>query len=242
MLVCRWVCAILWIALLSTRVFGDDDQRNEVLHGWGAWIDPDGDCTAEDTDSGLVIRVPGSPHDLSSELGRMNAPRVLQEIDGDFIAQVYVEATQRPAGESLIGARTPYNGSGLLLYFDDDHYVRLERAAVLRDGQTFSYVGFERRYKGEVDFHHNVELGDKPVYLRLELRSGQVFGSVSTSGTRWTPLEPFAVPVDKRAKAKIGLAAINSASLPFTAEFKELAIYKKVEAGRKAAEAQPERP
>src|SRR5262249_36323812 len=71
-----------------------------TLRDWGSAVDPDGDCTFTIKPNALTIAVPGSDHVLGVERGRMNAPRVLREITGDFIAQV------RVAGDFPAGART----------------------------------------------------------------------------------------------------------------------------------------
>ena len=59
-------------------------EDHDIIEGWGRPVDPDGDCAFNVDNDGMTIRVPGTPHDLSIELNRMNAPRVLQDVDGRF--------------------------------------------------------------------------------------------------------------------------------------------------------------
>ena len=222
----RWLITPILIALLNSPLSAQEDPAAKSLEGWGTLVDPDEDCSAEATEDGLTIRVPGSPHDLSAEIKMMNAPRVLQEIEGDFIAQVRVLATHNPAGESLIPGRAPYHGAGLLLFGDKNNYIRLERGALLRDGEVKSLVSFERRNNGEASNHGVLGLGDEAVYLRLERRSGKTYGAVSGDGVRWTSFPPF--DAVKGEKMKFGIAAINSCAFPFTAQFEKLEVFNKI--------------
>ena len=58
-------------------------------------IDPDGDCTIDLKDGRLTIRVPGRPHGLDAEVDKLNSPRVLREIEGDFIADLKVDGAHQ---------------------------------------------------------------------------------------------------------------------------------------------------
>jgi len=74
---------ILWVLALSLA--GPTQDRNpRILKGWGEADDPDGDCKITLRDSEVTISVPGTLHDLSAELGKINAPRILRDIEGDF--------------------------------------------------------------------------------------------------------------------------------------------------------------
>jgi hypothetical protein len=70
-----------------------------TLRGWGATIDPDGDCKFGLGGNRLTITVPGTDHGLGVERGQMNAARVLKEIEGDFIIQVRVSGNFPKGGE-----------------------------------------------------------------------------------------------------------------------------------------------
>ena len=229
----QWLSTLALILVLPAFLPAQDEPAAQLVEGWGTLVDPDGDCGAELTDEGLTIRVPGSAHDLSVEIKRMNAPRVVQDIEGDFIAQVRVHATHSPAGESVIPGRLAYNGAGLLLFGDKNNYVRLERGAILRDGEIKPYISFERRSGGEASNHGAVGVGDEAVYVRLERRAGKTYGAVSTDGARWTWFPPF--DEVKGDKLQLGVAAINSCALPFTAQFEKLALFKEATTGKKAA-------
>jgi RNA polymerase sigma factor (sigma-70 family) len=94
-----------------------------TLYGWGHVIDPDGDCnfTVESNrlTNRLKIGVPGTDHGLGVERGQMNAPRVLQEIEGDFIIQVRVSGDFPKGAKSVVEGRRPFFGAGILVYVSD---------------------------------------------------------------------------------------------------------------------------
>src|SRR5262249_54041652 len=97
----------------------DGETKPRKIMGWGTVVDPDGDCNVKGEGSKLTITVPGTLHDLfprqADPKKRNNAPRVVQEIKGDFMVTVKVSADWKP-GDRLRGAITaPYHGAGLLL-------------------------------------------------------------------------------------------------------------------------------
>ena len=62
--------------------------------------------------------MPGTDHALCVEQNRMNAPRVLRPIEGDFIAQVRVAGDFPGASKSVVPTRQAFHGAGLLLWQD----------------------------------------------------------------------------------------------------------------------------
>ena len=193
-----------------------------TLPGWGQTFNPDGDCTIALEENGLTIRLPGTPHDLTAELGRVNAPRVLQEVEGDFVAQVKVCGTLRPTAPASVPGHIPYQAGGLLLWADNRNYVRLERAALQRDGAVRPVAAFELRWKGELAGARSSEVPDRDTYLRLERRGSQLLGAVGTDGRQWTPLEPLEAELP--AKVRVGVAAVNAARQPLSIRFEEFQV------------------
>lgn len=219
---------VAMIAVLFTCLTAASDDKAPALRtfeGWGTMVDPDGDCKAELDGKSLVVEAPAKAHDLSVELERMNAPRVVQDVSGDFIVQVTVAADLQPTGPSTILLRTPYNGAGLLLYDDEDSYIRLERAAIERDGKVISYVNFEIRDNGQHDYRAapiNIE-GDW--HMRLERHGDKIQALISPDGYRWLPLAPFTMTAPKTSK--VGVAVCSSSSIPFSASFTDLQLFKR---------------
>src|SRR5688572_12202107 len=91
-----------------------------ALEGWGELVDPDGDCGARVNDerSRLVIDVPGKLHDLWPDpRGSVNAPRVMQQADGDVTVRVTAagEVTAKD-GTGVAADKRPFRAASLLLW------------------------------------------------------------------------------------------------------------------------------
>jgi regulation of enolase protein 1 (concanavalin A-like superfamily) len=186
--------------------------------GWGAPIDPNGDCTFDlDSRAGkLRILVPGKPHILSAELGSMSAPRLLRDVQGDFDARVTIAGVFHPAGKPTVKEYAPYHGAGILIWQDDDNYVRLEIAADLEHGKPRPYANFELRKNGALASSKGLKIADNSTHLRLMRRGDEIFASFGPDGMRWTSFAQLTVKLNDRLK--VGVAAINSATKPLFAE------------------------
>ena len=218
------VFAVLAGNLLCSTV----ESQERKIKLWGVVTDPDGNCEFKADGKKLSIIAPGPAHDLSAELNRMNAPRVLRKVKGDFVAVVRVLGDFAP-GKATIPERTAYNGAGLLIMADDRTYVRLERATLARSGQAEHYANFELRKDGEVERIGSpddcVIDPEKETYLRIERRGNKILGSVTQEPGKWDEME--AKTVDLPDELWIGVAAINASTRPFAARFESLSIVSK---------------
>ena len=181
---------------------------------WGTPIDPDGDCKFEIDKTGneIKIAIPGTPHVLSAELGRRNAPRLLRPVRGDFDVVVSVTGVSRPSGRATMKEYAPYHGAGILLWQDEGNYVRLEIAADVHRGKPRSYANFELRKAGSLAVSRGLEIKDGSTRLRLERRGSEVRAAFGPDGVRWTWFAPLAVDFDDGLR--VGIVAINSATKP----------------------------
>jgi hypothetical protein len=181
---------------------------------WGTPIDPDGDCMFEIDKTGneIKIAIPGTPHVLSAELGRRNAPRLLRPVRGDFDVVVSVTGVSRPPGRATMKEYAPYHGAGILLWQDEGNYVRLEIAADVHRGKPRSYANFELRNGGSLAFSRGLEIKDGSTRLRLERRGSEVRAAFGPDGGRWTWFAPLTVDFDDGLR--VGIVAINSATKP----------------------------
>jgi regulation of enolase protein 1 (concanavalin A-like superfamily) len=190
-------------------------------------IDPDGDCDVvlNREVNRATILVPGTAHLLSAELGRMNAPRILGDIQGDFAIRLQVMGTSHPGGKATTSQYAPYHGAGILLWQDPENYVRLEIAADLRKGKVFPYANFELRQAGSLAVSRGLKIEDGSSHLRLERHGNEIRGAFSPDGDHWTLFSPMIV--DFKDRLKVGVVAVNSASKPLKAGFEELQITRK---------------
>jgi serine/threonine protein kinase/regulation of enolase protein 1 (concanavalin A-like superfamily) len=195
-----------------------------TLANWGDVTDPDEDCQVlmDKEMQRAAIAVPGTAHLLSAEQGRMNAPRVLRDITGDFEVRVRVTGTSHPGGTATTTRYNPYHGAGILVWQDPENYVRLEIAADLRKGKVFSYANFELRQAGRLAVSWGLKIVDGSSYLRLERRGDVIRGSFSPDGDHWTPFSPMIV--DLKDSLKVGVLAVNSASKPLKAGFADFRV------------------
>ena len=187
-------------------------------------VDPNGDCTIhlDREEKRATISVPGTAHLLSADLGRVNAPRILRDIRGDFEVRVKVTGTSHPGGRKTTTQYAPYHGAGILLWQDRSNYVRLELASEIRKGKVFSYANFELRQDGLLVTSRGLEIVDGANYLRLRRRGNEIHGAFSLDGDHWTPLTPIVAKLEERVE--IGIVAVNSSSRPLKAEFEGFAV------------------
>lgn len=220
-----WLLCFVVIAASSGPALGDDGKPYGTIAGWGEMIDPDRDCLFAVGADQVGIQIPGTSHDLSAELNRTNAPRVLQPVEGDFEIEVRVAGTLTP-DRPLVATRTAYSGAGLLLMRDEANYIRLERAALRRGGMVRHYLNFEQRQDGNLRRFGRVDdyelTGNEAVTLKLTVENRTVIGWVRTGDTAWHRLGEKTV--DQSGMPLGGIAAINVTNTPLIVEFHDFRI------------------
>jgi RNA polymerase sigma factor (sigma-70 family) len=209
---------------------GSAQAARLTLGGWGTAIDPDGDCAFTAARHTLTITVPDTEHNLIAERGLMNSPRVLHEVEGDFVLQVRVTCDFPRGAKGVTEQRPPFHGAGLLVYQDDRTYLRLERAEAVHDGTPHNYANWELRRDGTVARAGGPRDGGierhAPTWLRLERRGAWVYGYHSTDGVTWTALEPIEVSLPRRVR--VGVSATHNTSTGFAPAFEGLQLYQAV--------------
>src|SRR4030095_207582 len=214
----------LMIVVLCS-VADDSGRKTLRVPGWGIAVDPAADCEFKVEGEKLKITVPGSAkaHDLSPELDSTTAPRVVQEVKGDFTIEVRVDGEFQPGDDSTQAGRTGYTGAGLVFFADEKNFIRIERATLHGTGDiAHPYTNFEIRVDGVLERIGNTgdlpTEGDKPTWLRLERRGQQVRGAMSQDGENWTYGEPKIRRSDAwlQNDLEAGVAAISTSRKPFT--------------------------
>ncbi|HVK07356.1 MAG TPA: DUF1349 domain-containing protein [Gemmataceae bacterium] len=195
---------------------------------WGTRVDPDRDCTFEAGPDGVLsIALPASDKDLSIERKRMNAPRTLRPVSGNFVATVRVRGTFRASALSVPPGRASFVGAGLVVMGDDESYARLERAASHRDGADATYVNWETRQNGNWDRKGNsgeaklVEGAE--VWLRLFRRGARLRGAFSQDGgATWEPVPEVVLVLPE--EVKVGVVAVTTGTKDFKPTFDRFTI------------------
>ncbi len=163
-------------------------------------------------------------HDLSAEFSKMNSPRVLQVIDGDFIAQVKVSGEFQPKGPATRPGGYPFNGAGLLVWLDAGQFIRLERAAVLQNEKVAPYILLERQEINARPGATAPSLEQGNVYLKMERPGSRISGFYSTDGRKWAEVKPM--EVNWPSRLHVGLDAVNTAFSPLSVRFDEFSVRK----------------
>jgi len=195
-----------------------------AIRTWGDVINPDGDCKIQIKNGGLFVVVPGTHHELSTEFDKLNAPRIVQEIEGDFVAQVRVRGEFRPTGPPTRIDGFPFNGAGLLVWLDSGHFIRMERAAVLNNDRIGAYLLIQRHEVDQPMLDNSAFVEEGDVYLKIERRGDQISGWYGTDGQQWAETKP--IKVRWPARLKVGLDALNSAFSPLSVRFEDFSLRK----------------
>jgi regulation of enolase protein 1 (concanavalin A-like superfamily) len=227
----------LTLCLLAS-VLRADEKKAQTVKGWGEVMDPDGDYRVEEKDGKLTIALPGKYHDLWVGNGKVNAPRVLREVEGDFSAQVLVTGVVHPEKGTLIpniASTAPFQAGGLIIWKDDQTMVRLERAGIVSRAKgefaTYSYLQAFADNKRHTERKKNkvinvaTKIEEKDTWLRLVRKEGKIYAAFSQDGEKsWTDLPESGFAMDLPVKLKVGVAAIQTTTKDFTAEFKDFKI------------------
>jgi regulation of enolase protein 1 (concanavalin A-like superfamily) len=222
----RTLCTSAWlVAACAACAAPPADPTKPFEGGWDRPVDPDRDCKFRRDKGALTIEVPGKDHDLGIERGLMNSPRLLRDVEGDFVARVRVGGTFVPSATSTTTQRIPFVGAGLVLMAGERTYVRLERAAMRWQGAVKTYANWELRQDGRWVLRGDASvcpLEDKETFVRLERRGDKLLAAVSHDGKKWTELKPLEVKLP--AKLKLGVAAGTTSTEPFLPRFDQFEL------------------
>jgi S1-C subfamily serine protease len=219
----------LAIGEASSRANGvpEPEYTGKLVKGWGQAIDPDKDCRFVFDDKRFTLEIPGKHHDMDFDGGQTNAPRVMQEVEGDFSVTVKVTGDYK-LGPKCTNPKSPsrFISGGMLLWSDSNNHIRLERCMFNESG-TYTTLGaiFEEREGGYAGAMHSEWFALNDCYLRAERKGNKIMAATSTDGRNWKDLKPIDVLWPK--KIKIGLHALSSSSTPFKVEFTEFNLTKK---------------
>jgi uncharacterized protein (TIGR03067 family) len=197
--------------------------NGQTAAGWGAVVDPIQNCKFATIKDELAITVPSGHRNLNPLVGFKNitAPRVLQNVQGDFDIQVQVLPFPRPKPNTSSNGKNSYVGAGLLVWQDDSNFVRFMRGANGESGRLIAAVevyGNGRRLTSA-----EVDLNDEPLLLRIERIKGRFQYRFSYDGVKWNyPLDQLEVHFADHLQ--VGVAAVNSTVAEHVARFRKLEI------------------
>lgn len=158
-------------------------------------------------------------HDMGGALHKFNAPRVLREVDGDFVITVKVGGDFKPGPKSTNPKSVPYLAGGILIWSDSANFIRLERGSMRRGNRIIATVAFEEWEGGYAGAVHNELFKEGDCYLRLERKGSRILGAVSSDSSAWKQLKP--IDTVWPSKLKVGLMAISTSSDPSSVKFEQ---------------------
>lgn len=211
------------IAVLVLIGSGASGEKDRVIKGWGTIADPEGDCQFLEQDGRLIIKVPGTIHDLVPFAPyKNNGPRVYQEVTGDFVVEVTVAPTVVPdQGTELPGRNVTFRAGTLLVWQDSNNFIRLDSAGMLKGGRTITTAYFQVFKDGKRIVHLTPSIKDEETVLRIE-RKGDTILASATQGRSVTKLAQQIVPMP--VKVQVAVAAINASTQPLDEVFSNLKI------------------
>ncbi len=197
------------------------EKKPQKIKDWGEVVDPDGDCKVLEAKGRVTITIPATNHDLNPtpRFNNLSAPRILQEVDGDFLLQVKVLAFPRPEKGTSTKIHS-YVAAGLVIWQDSNNFVRLTRSANGDTGVLFASM--EAFQEGRMAGDSGAGVPDQDLYLRVERVAAKTALSVSLDGEKWAPLR--LPPMKLADRLKVGVVAINSTTKEFAPEFLDLKL------------------
>jgi serine/threonine protein kinase/regulation of enolase protein 1 (concanavalin A-like superfamily) len=185
-------------------MFQDDFSGNLADNAW-QWIDPLGDCAYSlgDHAGQLTIKLNAKNHDFNSGIN-FNAPRMMRNVSGDFVAETRVRFTPSPEG---------YMAAGMGVYMDDRNILWDGRASNDVIQSIYFYQGTEVHEKSAPN------VSTDTVTLRITRRGNVFTTSGKVDGADWVDIATYDYSGAPQT-VQVGLVLINNwTDVPLSADF-----------------------
>jgi regulation of enolase protein 1 (concanavalin A-like superfamily) len=193
-----------------------------ILGPLGPLIDPLQDCRVVREAEGVTIVVPAALHIFGPDGKVNNSPRAMTEVAGDFVAQVKVIGNIKPGTKPLKDVPFTFQGAGLLLWQNEDNYVRFERAAGYDDRGPVHQLLVEGRKDGKPTRGQYLSVRQGDLALRMERHGGDINCTYTSDGKTWLVVKKWSVNLP--AKVNVGISASNVSPRPFPARFEHFVL------------------
>ncbi len=217
------ICAcipLVLIAGLAALAPADDGKPVEVAGG-GRFIDPEGDCKLRQENGKWLVDVPGVYHDLWPKKGKVNAPRILRDVEGDFTAQVKIPgmiSAEKGSAIPGLASSAAFRAGSLLIWQDENNFARMDRAGMNKDGKDYSFCYYHIFKDGDRIVQESRALKNIDTDFRLERRGGKIKAAYSQDGGKsWRSLSTK--NFEFKGKLEAGVAVLNTTNKPLTVEF-----------------------
>jgi regulation of enolase protein 1 (concanavalin A-like superfamily) len=197
-----------------------DETKPQMIKGWGTVVDPDGDCKVSEENGKLTIAVPKTYHDLTHFEGqtKLNAPRILQKVKGDFCIQVKVNVFPLPAEDTSSSGKFSFVSAGLIVWHDTNNFIRIERAA--ESGRPFVWI--EHFENGKATTQKLEVIADNTTYLRFTKSGTKLTYETSQDGSTWQQIEAEDAMLTE--SVDVGVLAINTTTRNFAPQLEGLIV------------------
>lgn len=200
-----------------------------LIKGWGESEDPTGGTKIELQGTTLVMTTPAAYIDNFPK-GAVNAPRVLQEVSGDFTSEVKVmhvdPALAGSVLKSLGGFPTAYHAGALFVHADDKNLIRFERVSKNTQGMLSTTCELQVWESGKLTAQVSEKIADTVLQLRLERRGDRLLSSFSQDdGKTWKELPRHELNT-LRGTVKVGVSITNNTDPGCTVKFQDLKVVK----------------
>lgn len=203
-------------------------SSSALVEKWGNLINADSNCKVAVAEDQITMQVPGGIFDFSGMHGRKNAPRILQEVTGDFTVTVRVSGAFSPGKPSPGSNSLPFVSAGLMVWESDSNYLRLERNVWQdREGERWSYAPLFEYWKNGRNLRPaNGTLvpyfKGTNTWLRLSRTAEQITAEVSHDGKEW--IKGGSVRSQFGNKVQVGMMAINTSGTSHEVCFSEYVL------------------
>jgi hypothetical protein len=200
--------------------------------GWDRPIDPDNDCKFTQAKGRLTIEVPGKDHDFDPRRGKLNAPRLLRPVEGDFVLVTRIRGPFRASAKSSTEAAPSHAAAGVLIEVEDKARTRIRfQYGVTREGgEPSQFTAYICQSLARPRGGFSVSNGDPnrwpigdAVYLRLERQGTTLHGHLGPDGKRWFQVAQVLME-GLPPKLKVGLLATSTSQIPLTVTFDEFKL------------------
>jgi regulation of enolase protein 1 (concanavalin A-like superfamily) len=216
------------VLLLGATASAADVKPLDNVAGWGLVVDPAGDCSFRLEGGKFTIQIPGEYHDLWPGSGKVNAPLVLQEVEGDFsvtVAVAHIDKAERDTRIAGLAGTTSFHAGSLVIWQDAKNFVRFDRTQMDRAGQQITSCYLHIFKDGARVAEVAPVVPDRPTQLRLTRKSDTLTAAYSQDGGKtWKDLA--SQKIDLPAKVKAGISALNNTTRGNTVTFEGLKIEK----------------
>jgi serine/threonine protein kinase/formylglycine-generating enzyme required for sulfatase activity/regulation of enolase protein 1 (concanavalin A-like superfamily) len=208
--------------------------HSRAVKDYGDVIDPIGDSQISTEGNKLIIQIPGEYRDLQPN-GTAKSPRVLQEVNGDFVAQVKIANSPKADAATWIPAHAggAFRSGGLLIWKDDKTFFRFERVSREVQGKVLPLCWLEAYQDGvgamdaatKARVSSNREVPDQITLLRVERKQDVFHLSYSQDdGKTWVPHGSGSFKSNLPAKLNVGVSVVNNTTQPLRVEFEDFQI------------------